>query len=67
MYFNWADLDEEETVDELIEGLGNLSYNNLLTYVAGIISEAGFTLTEVSKKIDFIDKTVDSSNLNEGD
>lgn len=50
--FDWNLLDKEETLNELIGGLAFLNNSNaVLTFVATVMNEAGFTLKDVKDRI----------------
>ena len=59
MLFNWNDIDnEDDLLEELVDGLTYLERDQLLSFVAGIIYESGFELKEVTDRIQAIDETV---------
>lgn len=55
-YFSWGELDSDETVDELIEGLNNLSRQNLLAFTVSIIFQSGFEMEEIEDALRTLDE-----------
>mgnify|MGYP007100113042 CR=1 FL=1 len=59
MLFNWNDIDEEsDLIDELVDGLTYLERDQLLSFTAGIIYESGFSIKEITDRIQDIDSSV---------
>lgn len=59
MLFNWNDIDDEsDLIDELVDGLTYLERDQLLSFTAGIIYESGFTIKEITDRIQDIDSSV---------
>jgi hypothetical protein len=59
MLFNWNDIDnEDDLLEELVDGLTYLERDELLSFVAGIIYESGFSIREVTDRINEIDESV---------
>ena len=56
MLFDWNLLEEDdEVVDELIDGFKRLSRDNMLTFISSVIWEMGFEYDEITDRIDQCD------------
>jgi hypothetical protein len=59
MLFNWNDIEnEDDLLEELVDGLTYLERDQLLSFTAGIIYESGFNIKEVTDRIQEIDESV---------
>lgn len=56
MYFDWKTLDnEDEVAEEVIDGLKELSRDNILTLVSSLIWEMSFEWSDITKRIEEVD------------
>lgn len=59
MLFNWNDIDnDDDLLEELVDGLSYLERDELLSFTAGLIYESGFSIKEVTDRIHEIDESV---------